>query len=99
MLGFGLFSVVDHFPKELTRTTAGFYGELLEQVEAAETLGGRSFWVAKHHFHEYGGICPPYSLCSSSSSPHRSPVFKSAMTPIRRGGASGESASLRQSSA
>jgi alkanesulfonate monooxygenase SsuD/methylene tetrahydromethanopterin reductase-like flavin-dependent oxidoreductase (luciferase family) len=57
MLRFGLFSVVDHYPSELTRTTAELYGELLEQVEAAEALGFDSFWLAEHHFHEYG--CAP----------------------------------------
>ncbi len=56
---FGLFSVVDHYPKELPRTTGQFYAELLEQVEAAEELGFESFWIAEHHFHEYGGIPRP----------------------------------------
>jgi alkanesulfonate monooxygenase SsuD/methylene tetrahydromethanopterin reductase-like flavin-dependent oxidoreductase (luciferase family) len=56
---FGVFSVVDHYPKELPRTTARFYGELFEQVEAAEALGFESFWVAEHHFHEYGAIPRP----------------------------------------
>jgi alkanesulfonate monooxygenase SsuD/methylene tetrahydromethanopterin reductase-like flavin-dependent oxidoreductase (luciferase family) len=56
---FGIFSVVDHYPAELSRTTARFYGELLEQVEAAESLGFDSFWIAEHHFHEYGGIPSP----------------------------------------
>ena len=72
MLGFGLFSVVDHFPKELTRTTAEFYGELLEQVEAAETLGFRSFWVADHQFHEYGGIPrPPVWMAAAAARTRR----------------------------
>ena len=72
MLGFGLFSVVDHFPKELTRTTAEFYGELLEQVEAAETLGFRTFWVAEHHFHEYGGIPrPPVWMAAAAARTRR----------------------------
>jgi alkanesulfonate monooxygenase SsuD/methylene tetrahydromethanopterin reductase-like flavin-dependent oxidoreductase (luciferase family) len=56
---FGIFSVVDHYPKELPRTSAELYGELLEQVEAAEALGFESFWIAEHHFHEYGGIPRP----------------------------------------
>ncbi|HET8576642.1 MAG TPA: LLM class flavin-dependent oxidoreductase [Methylomirabilota bacterium] len=56
---FGIFSVVDHYPKELPRTSAELYGELLEQVEAADALGFESFWVAEHHFHEYGGIPRP----------------------------------------
>ncbi len=56
---FGVFSVVDHYPDALPRTTAAFYAELLEQAEAAEDLGFESFWVAEHHFHEYGGIPRP----------------------------------------
>lgn len=56
---FGIFSVVDHYPKELPRTSAQFYAELLEQAEAADALGFDSFWIAEHHFHEYGGIPRP----------------------------------------
>jgi len=56
---FGIFSVVDHYPAELSRTTGQFYDELLEQVEAAEQLGFESFWIAEHHFHEYGAIPRP----------------------------------------
>jgi len=56
---FGVFSVVDHYPKELSRTSGDFYGELLEQVEAADDLGFDSFWIAEHHFHEYGAVPRP----------------------------------------
>ncbi len=56
---FGLFSVADHYPTELPRTTAELYGELLEQAEAADELGFDSFWLAEHHFHEYGGVPRP----------------------------------------
>lgn len=56
---FGIFSVVDHYPKELQRDVGTFYEELLEQVEAAESLGFDSFWIAEHHFHEYGAIPRP----------------------------------------
>ncbi len=56
---FGIFSVVDHYPNELPRTSAEFYDELLEQAEAADALGFDSFWIAEHHFHEYGGIPRP----------------------------------------
>ena len=38
---------------------ADFYGELLEQAEAADELGFDSFWVAEHHFHEYGAVPAP----------------------------------------
>lgn len=56
---FGVISVVDHYPAELPRTTEQFYNELLDQVVAAETLGFDSFWVAEHHFHEYGVVPRP----------------------------------------
>ncbi len=56
---FGIFSVVDHYPNELKRDVGTFYEELLEQVEAAEQLGFDSFWIAEHHFHEYGAIPRP----------------------------------------
>ena len=46
---FGVFSVIDHYPAELPRTTGQFYQELLEQVQAADGLGFDSFWVAEHH--------------------------------------------------
>ncbi len=69
---FGIFSVVDHYPAELPRTSAQFYGELLEQVEAAEALGFDSFWVAEHHFHEYGGIpSPPTWLAAATQRTRR----------------------------
>ncbi|MCL6639951.1 MAG: LLM class flavin-dependent oxidoreductase [Candidatus Rokubacteria bacterium] len=64
---FGLFSVVDHYPAELPRTVGQFYDELLEQVEAAEALGFDSFWIAEHHFHEYGAVpSPPVWLAAAA---------------------------------
>jgi alkanesulfonate monooxygenase SsuD/methylene tetrahydromethanopterin reductase-like flavin-dependent oxidoreductase (luciferase family) len=56
---FGIFSVADHYPRELTRSSQALYAELLEQVVAADELGFDSFWVAEHHFHEYGAIPRP----------------------------------------
>ncbi len=55
----GIFSVVDHYPKELPRSIERFYAELLESAVFAEELGFDSFWVAEHHFHEYGAIPSP----------------------------------------
>jgi len=53
---FGIFSVADHYPGELTRSAEALYAELLEQAAAADELGFDSFWVAEHHFHEYGAM-------------------------------------------
>lgn len=68
----GVFSVVDHYPAELPRTVGELYRELLEQVEAAETLGFDSFWVAEHHFHEYGAIpSPPVWMAAAAERTRR----------------------------
>ena len=63
----GLFSVVDHYPAELGRATGDFYAELLEQAEAADEWGFDSFWVAEHHFHEYGAVPRPPVLLAAAA--------------------------------
>jgi alkanesulfonate monooxygenase SsuD/methylene tetrahydromethanopterin reductase-like flavin-dependent oxidoreductase (luciferase family) len=63
----GLFSVVDHYPSELERATGDFYAELLEQAEAADEWGFDSFWVAEHHFHEYGAVPRPPVLLAAAA--------------------------------
>ena len=69
---FGVFSVADHHPAEIARSSADLYGELLEQVEAADELGFDSFWVAEHHFHEYGAIPrPPIWLAAAAQRTRR----------------------------
>lgn len=55
---FGVFSVSDHYP-QLPRTERQHYMELLEYVQVAESMGASSFWVAEHHFHEYGIVPNP----------------------------------------
>ncbi len=69
---FGIFSVVDHYPNDSSRTLAKFYDELLEQAEAADSLGFSSFWIAEHHFHEYGGVPrPPIWLAAAAQRTRR----------------------------
>lgn len=55
----GIFSVVDHYPREMDRSLVRLYDELLEQAVAADELGFDSFWIAEHHFHEYGAVPRP----------------------------------------
>jgi alkanesulfonate monooxygenase SsuD/methylene tetrahydromethanopterin reductase-like flavin-dependent oxidoreductase (luciferase family) len=50
---FSMFSVQDHYPG-LSRTLTGFYDEMREQAILADKLGYYAFFVAEHHFHEYG---------------------------------------------
>jgi len=56
---FGVLSVVDHYPKEIPRTVGQFYDELLDSAQLAEELGFESFWIAEHHFSEYGALPSP----------------------------------------
>jgi alkanesulfonate monooxygenase SsuD/methylene tetrahydromethanopterin reductase-like flavin-dependent oxidoreductase (luciferase family) len=52
------FSVCDHHPA-LARDVPGFYREILAQAVRAEELGYDAYWVAEHHFHEYGVVTNP----------------------------------------
>jgi len=61
---FSIFSVVDHYPNR-PRGIAQFYGEVLAHARLAEQLGLDSFWVAEHHFHEYGVAPNPTVLLSA----------------------------------
>ena len=53
-----IFSVQDHYPAR-ERTVAQLYAEVIAQAELAEALGYDTFWVAEHHFHEYGVVPNP----------------------------------------
>ena len=64
-LRFGIFSVCDHYPQELPRSSATLYSELQSQARLADELGFNSFWIAEHHFHEYGVVPRPPILLSS----------------------------------
>lgn len=59
-----IFSVQDHHPA-YARTVPGLYGEILAQAEAADRLGYDTFWVAEHHFHEYGAVPNPAVMLSA----------------------------------
>jgi alkanesulfonate monooxygenase SsuD/methylene tetrahydromethanopterin reductase-like flavin-dependent oxidoreductase (luciferase family) len=62
LVRFSIFSVTDHYPDQ-PRGIARFYDQLLDEVELAEELGFEAFFIAEHHFHEYGIVpCPPALL-------------------------------------
>jgi len=60
-LKYSYFSVLDHYPESNypghRRTVGEFYEQLLDQSTLAEELGYDTFFIAEHHFHEYGA-CP-----------------------------------------
>ena len=61
---YSIFSVQDHYP-DRARSVAQLYGELQAQCRLAEELGYDTFWVAEHHFHEYGVVPNPSVMLSA----------------------------------
>src|SRR5690349_5223023 len=63
---FSGFSVTDHYPG-LPRTVGAFYREILDEVVLAEDLGFDSYFVAEHHFHEYGVVSSPATFLAAAA--------------------------------
>ncbi|MBV1867738.1 MAG: LLM class flavin-dependent oxidoreductase [Marinosulfonomonas sp.] len=53
-----MFSVVDYYPNQ-GRSVGEFFGQVLDQIELADDLGYNSFFVAEHHFTDYGDFPNP----------------------------------------
>ena len=53
-----IFSVQDHYP-DRPRSLPQLYADVIAQARHAEALGYDTFWVAEHHFHEYGAVPNP----------------------------------------
>jgi len=58
------FSVQDHYPAG-ARSVAQLYREVIELAELADRIGYDTFWVAEHHFHEYGVVPNPAVMLST----------------------------------
>jgi alkanesulfonate monooxygenase SsuD/methylene tetrahydromethanopterin reductase-like flavin-dependent oxidoreductase (luciferase family) len=61
---YSIFSVQDHYPGR-GRSVPELYQQILAQGEFAESLGYDTFFVAEHHFHEYGAVPNPAVMLSS----------------------------------
>jgi alkanesulfonate monooxygenase SsuD/methylene tetrahydromethanopterin reductase-like flavin-dependent oxidoreductase (luciferase family) len=59
-----IFSVQDHYPLE-ARTISQLYDQVVTQGVLADQLGYDTFFVAEHHFHEYGAVPNPAVLLSA----------------------------------
>lgn len=57
-------SISDHYPKR-ERSVSSLYAEVLEQGVFADELGYHAFFLAEHHFHEYGAVPNPAVLLSN----------------------------------
>jgi alkanesulfonate monooxygenase SsuD/methylene tetrahydromethanopterin reductase-like flavin-dependent oxidoreductase (luciferase family) len=63
-LRLSIFSVQDHYPTR-PRTLPQLYDQIVAQAELAERLGYDTFFVAEHHFHEYGAVPNPAVMLST----------------------------------
>lgn len=61
---YAIFSVQDHYPDQ-ARTVSMLYEQVLSQCELAESEGYDCFYVAEHHFHEYGVVPNPLIMLAS----------------------------------
>jgi alkanesulfonate monooxygenase SsuD/methylene tetrahydromethanopterin reductase-like flavin-dependent oxidoreductase (luciferase family) len=61
---YSIMSVQDHYPNR-ERTVPELYQQILAQGDLAESLGYDTFFVAEHHFHEYGAVPNPAVMLSS----------------------------------
>jgi alkanesulfonate monooxygenase SsuD/methylene tetrahydromethanopterin reductase-like flavin-dependent oxidoreductase (luciferase family) len=67
-LRYSIFSVQDHYPQRVAeRDLATFYRQSLDQCVLAEQLGYDTFFVAEHHFHEYGAFPNPAVFLSAAA--------------------------------
>jgi len=61
---YSILSIQDHYPGR-GRSVPELYGELLAQAEHADALGYDTFFLAEHHFHEYGVVPNPAVMLAS----------------------------------
>jgi alkanesulfonate monooxygenase SsuD/methylene tetrahydromethanopterin reductase-like flavin-dependent oxidoreductase (luciferase family) len=57
-------SVQDHYPGR-GRSVPEFYAEVMAQGERVDALGYDAFFLAEHHFHEYGAVPDPSVFLAS----------------------------------
>ena len=62
---YSIFSVQDHYPTHGSRTVAQLYQQVLGNAMLGEQLGYEGFFVAEHHFHEYGVVPNPTLMLSA----------------------------------
>ena len=63
---FSLFSVTDHYP-DGPASIADRYAQLLDEIALADDLGFEAFFLAEHHFHDYGVVPSPATLLGAAA--------------------------------
>jgi len=76
---YSVFSVQDHH-LGFHRTVPELYQQVIAQCELAESLGYDTFFVAEHHFHEYGAVPNPAVFLAALSQRTRTIRLGSAIS-------------------
>jgi alkanesulfonate monooxygenase SsuD/methylene tetrahydromethanopterin reductase-like flavin-dependent oxidoreductase (luciferase family) len=63
-LRLSILSIQDHYPAR-RRALEQLYEQVIAQAELADRLGYDTFFVAEHHFHEYGAVPNPAVMLST----------------------------------
>ncbi len=63
---FSIFSVCDHY-LDVPRSIGQLYSQILSEMELAEELGYWAYFIAEHHFHEYGAVPSPPTFLGAAS--------------------------------
>ena len=63
---FSIFSVCDHH-LDVSRSIRQLYSQVLSEMELAEELGYWAYFIAEHHFHEYGVVPSPPAFLGAAS--------------------------------
>ena len=63
---FSVFSVTDHYPGG-PATIADRYAQLLDEIALADELDYAAFFLAEHHFHEYGAVPSPGTVLAAAA--------------------------------
>jgi|FaiFalFF_MnMetaG_3_1042247.scaffolds.fasta_scaffold01107_8 alkanesulfonate monooxygenase SsuD/methylene tetrahydromethanopterin reductase-like flavin-dependent oxidoreductase (luciferase family) len=63
---YSIFSVCDHH-LDVPRSIGQLYSQVLSEMEWAEELGYWAYYIAEHHFHEYGVVPAPPAFLGAAS--------------------------------
>lgn len=65
-MNYSMFSVCDHYP-DRPRSGNEQLEQQLQDIVYAEELGYSGYWIAEHHFHEYGIVANPAPFLAAAA--------------------------------
>ena len=65
-MAYSMFSVCDYYP-DRARSGNALLEDQLQEIVTAEALGFEGYWIAEHHFHEYGLVANPAPFLTAAA--------------------------------